>query len=154
MNCNAMKDRAWEFEDYLDGRLPEAESRAIESHMMACSECHEAMEAARLSMTLLRTTLEPAIVPGDEFWFRVRADILEKENELAGFWQPVESLAWKFSWAAAIVVALMGGYVMGLETRPELGAQAEVREIFRDPSIQPMDRDEVLLTLASRGNGR
>ncbi len=154
MTCKEYRQRMEVLEDFLDGRLSGPAAGVVEAHLEACAVCRGALEEARLGMALLRTSLEPAPVPGDEFWLRVRPGIVAEE-ETARFWQPFEALAWRFSMGAALVVALMSGYVLALETRlKDPLAQAEVREIFRDPAIQPADHDEVLMTLASKGNGR
>ncbi len=152
MRCKEYERLEPALADYLEGRVSPEARRAVDAHLVSCADCRHAMKDAGVSGLLLRAGWEAAPVPDAEFWFRVRA-ALRSEEKRAGFWQPVEALAWKMSWAAVLALALMTGYAVMQERDPALLANTpntEAREIIPEPEQQPRTGEEVLLTLVSR----
>lgn len=154
MACREYEHRLNQLEDYLEDRLDAASAAQVAAHLGDCPACREAVESAQFAGGLLRAGVEPAAVPGDEFWLRVAAGIREAEERRQQFWAPLEVLARRVSWSATIAVALLAAFVLvsdlrwpGTETVP----RNEVREIFPEPEQQPSNSDEVLLTLARNG---
>ena len=159
MACKEYSERLELFEDYLDGRLAEKASAEVAAHLESCTACREEMETARLAGMLLHAGLEPTAEPDGVFWTRMRARLREEEEKqrTADFWPSLEVLARRFSLSSAVALLLLFGVLMQTETReqtPPAQAQTEVREIFPDAVRQPIDRNEVLMSLASSGNGR
>ena len=154
MVCRMYQEREAELEAYLDGQLLGAEAATLETHLAGCPTCREALDEARTGGALVRAAILPTPDPGGAFWLRVQARIRGEEERLS-FWKPLEIVAWRVSWSAAVALALLVGYVLSIDFRPESrDIPAAQREIFQEPTQPPTDGDEVLLTLANRGNGR
>jgi anti-sigma factor RsiW len=159
MACKEYSERLDVFEDYLDGRLPAEAAAAVTAHFERCAACREEVESARLAGMLLRAGLEPTEEPGGVFWTRVRARLREEEEKqrVADFWPALEVLARRFTLTSAAALVLMFAVLLGTEPKETSIAtqgQLEVREIFPESVRQPADGNEVLLSLASNGNGR
>jgi anti-sigma factor RsiW len=159
MACKEYSERLDLFEDLLDGRLPEKASAAVTAHLESCAACREEVDTARLAGMLLRAGLEPTAAPDGVFWTRMRARLREEEEKqkASDFWPSLEVLARRFSLSSAVALLLLFGFLMQTEPReqsPPTPGQTEVREIFPDAVRQPIDRNEVLMSLASSGNGR
>lgn len=153
MACSAYENRLDELEDYLDGSLREDARAELERHLAGCAACREVLEEGRASGVLLREGLEPAPEATGAFWFRVLAGIRNGAGR-EDFWTSLEWLARRVAWSAGVAVLLLLGGVAAEEnvrlrvlTRP-----AEAREIFPEPTQQPENNEEVLLTLAGNGN--
>jgi anti-sigma factor RsiW len=159
MACKEYSERLDVFEDFLDGRLPAEAAAAVTSHLERCAACCEAVESARLAGMLLRAGLEPTEEPSGVFWTRVRARLREEEEKqmVADFWPALEVLARRFMLTSAAALVLLFGVLLGTEPKDQsfsTQGQTEVREIFPESVRQPADGNEVLLSLASNGNGR
>jgi anti-sigma factor RsiW len=159
MACREYAERLDVFEDYLDGRLPADAAAAVTAHFERCAACREEVESARLAGMLLRAGLEPTEEPSGVFWTRVRARLHEEEEKqrVADFWPALEVLARRFTLSSAAALVLMFAVLLGTEPKdPSIATQGqlEVREIFPESVRQPADGNEVLLSLASNGNGR
>jgi anti-sigma factor RsiW len=159
MACKEYSERLELFEDYLDGRLAADAAAAVTAHFERCAACREEMESARLAGRLLRAGLEPTLTPGGVFWTRVRARLREAEEKqrVTDFWPALEVLARRFTLTSAAALLVLFGFLIGSEPRDQSVAtpgQTEVREIFPESVRQPADRNEVLMSLASNGNGR
>jgi len=159
MACREYSERLDVFEDYLDGRLPAEAAAAVAAHFERCAACREEVESARLAGMLLRAGLEPTEEPSGVFWTRVRARLREEEGKhmVADFWPALEVLARRFMVTSAAALVLMFAVLLGTEPNDPMFStqgQLEVREIFPESVRQPADRNEVLLSLASNGNGR
>ncbi|MBI1749729.1 MAG: zf-HC2 domain-containing protein [Acidobacteria bacterium] len=159
MVCKEYSERLDLFEDYIDGRLPVTEVAAVSAHLERCSACRDEMDSARLAGTLLRAGLEPTAEPGGAFWTRVRARLHEEEEKLrvAEFWPALEIFARRLSLISAAALLVLFGYLAGLEWRDRnlpTVRQTDSRDLFPEPVRQPADQSEVLVSLASNGNGR
>ncbi len=159
MACREYETRLGDLEDYLSGRLETKAAEAVAGHLAGCAACREAVEAAEVSRRLVRAARPPVGEPGPTFAVRVRAAIRTEEARWLArgeFWRPLEVLAWRLSWSAALVLALLVAYLFSGDLRratPPVSRQPEIREIFPEPT-QPASRDEVLLTLAEKPNGK
>lgn len=159
MACKEYRGRLDRLEDYLDGRLDEAASREVTAHLERCTECRAEMEAAQLSVRLLREGVEPAPEASGVFWTRLRARVREEASaQGAGdFWPALELLARRLSLASALALLLLGAYLVDLEWQQGSlfgSQQSEARELFPEPVRQPANHEEVLVSLATNGNGR
>ena len=159
MACKNYSERLDLFEDLLDGRLQEAEAAEVTAHLESCAACREEVHTARLAGMLLRAGLEPTSEPDGVFWTRMRARLRE-EAELqnaAAFWPSLEVLARRFSLSSAVALLLLFAVLAATEPSEQTATgtgQTEIREIIPDNTRQPVDRNEVLMSLASTGNGR
>ena len=134
----------------------------VRGHLVHCERCRSAFEDAGLSRALLRWGIEPA-EPGFGFSTRVLAAIrAEQENRASAssiFWRPVENLAARVSVAAATAVLLLSFYVYAFvapRNRTAESAQDVPAALVPQPEIRPAPRtkDDVLMYLAERDNGR
>lgn len=159
MTCKEYSERLDLFEDFLDGRLPAETAATVTAHLERCSACREEVESARLAGPLLHAGLEPTPAPGGVFWTRVRARLREEEEKqrVTQFWPALEVLARRFTLTSAAALLLLFGYLIASETKEQnasASGSGEVREIFPESVRQPVNQNEVLVSLASNGNGR
>lgn len=157
MTCQTYQARLDELEDYIEGRLDAAVRAGVESHLAACNACREAVEAAREAVALLQAAeLERAPEPGLGFWTRLAARIRAEEASAADFWRSLEAFSWRMTWAAGVLLVLLGGYLLSfdiLQNHSSREQMVEFREVFPEPP-QPTTRGDVLLSLTTRDNGR
>ena len=152
MACPVYEKQMQTLEDYLGGRLEAAASEEVRVHTAACESCRLELDNARLAGELLRASLEPAPVVSGAFWTRLGVALRAAEEQQASFWGSFETWAWRWSLSAAMVVALMVGYVIG--TRYPMPRNSgpnglESREIFPEP--EPSANDDAVLLLARGG---
>jgi hypothetical protein len=153
----------------FETRLADAVDQAVESgqqlslgadlaaHVASCSQCREGVDAADLSRALLRWGLEPTPGAQPGFMTRVFAQIRAEEERRAAqkisFWAPLEHLAGRVALAACAAVMVMSFYIYAY-VEPSVSTQ-EVTELVQQPDTQqPQTPDEVLISLAERGNVR
>lgn len=159
MTCRNYHNRPEIWEDYVGGALPAVDAEQLRAHLESCAECRAEEDAVRSAGVLLRSAFTPAAAPSGTFWTRLRAQLREEESRLAvsgDFWGSLERLAWRLSLGAAALVVLLLGIVIGTQfpARSVDEISPETREVFPEPVVQPANRDEVLLELASARNGR
>jgi hypothetical protein len=152
-----------------EGKLADAVERAAEReqdvslsadlalHVSSCARCREGVENAELSRALLRWGLDPAEGPRPGFMTRVVASIRAEEERRAArkttFWSPLEHLAGRVAVAACAAVMVVSFYVYAYVAPNE--ASTDVTELVQQPDIQqPQTPDDVLISLAERGNVR
>ncbi|MFZ0821248.1 MAG: hypothetical protein WAM91_14360 [Candidatus Acidiferrales bacterium] len=152
-----------------EARLADAVDRAAEpgqelslgadlaAHVSSCAHCREGVDAAELSRALLRWGLEPTAGAQPGFMTRVFAQIRAEEERRAAqkitFWGPLEHLAGRVALAACAAVMVMSFYIYAY-VAPS-GTSQDVTELVQQPDIQqPQTPDEVLISLAERGNVR
>ncbi len=159
MTCKEYSERLDLFEDYLDGRLEAAAAAAVTAHLERCSACREAVESARLAGPLLRAAMEPTAEPDEVFWTRMRAHLREEEERtrVQDFWPALELLARRVTLTSAVALLVLFAFLFAAESKePAIPApgQTDLREIFPEQVRQPANQNEVLVSLASNGNGR
>ncbi len=147
MSCKEFKNREEELADYAEATASPDVARKLETHLAGCGECRKAVDEARRAGLLLRAGWEAAPVPGNEFWFRVRAGILAEEKR-AGFWLPLETWAFRFSFSAALGLALLTGYALTNEFDGDLGSGPVAESL--EPEQQPRSGDDVLWELVRK----
>lgn len=139
-------------EDYLSGIVdPE-----LDAHLSSCGHCQAALENARLAGAFVREVWEPAEDVGRGFLPGVMARIgeeLERRASPAAFWNPLEFLATRLSFTAAVLLLALSVYWAGFTSGRNLAppAQSEVIAVWVDstaPPTDPIGREEVLLSLA------
>lgn len=154
MICKAYQHRLEELEDYVQGRLDAAPAGELQAHLAVCVECRETLQMAAASGPWLRAGREATPAPGGVFWTRLGALLRaeeEKRSRRREFTGAMEWLAWRTATAALLAVVLLGGYAI---THPPVPPTAENRGgVFQEPE-HPGSEDEVLVTLATRQNGR
>jgi len=158
--------------EHYEARLEDAVGIAVErgeqialgddlaAHVSSCANCREALDAVTLSGSLLRSGLEPTAAPGPFFAKRVMAVIRAEEEHLAAqgsiFWRPVQHLAARMALVAAVLVMALTVYVYaapgGVTNAQSETAYELVPHQQLDP--QPQSKDEVLMSLVERDNGR
>ncbi len=160
MLCEHYRERLEALEDYLEGRLPTGERARLDEHLRRCAGCRAAIESAELATRILRHSgLAAAPEPDPGFAHRLVARLRAEQESAVDFWRSLEMFAWRMSWAAAILLIVLGGYLwtIDLSSSHEPMAQqepAEVQEIFPEPFQRPANQEEVLLSLTSNGSGR
>ncbi len=156
----ACKQYEARLEDLLEGGTEPAVPE-LAAHLERCDGCRRALEVAQFGRELLREALEPAGEPGAAFAARVVANIrFEEARRLSSgaFWRPLERLASRLALSAAAALLVLAVYLF--EYAPprhpdQIGAQGGVTEVFSDPAARPpANQDDVLMSLAERGNGR
>ncbi len=157
--CRNYRERLDVLEDYLEGRLPAQEQAQLAEHLGRCEHCAQALALAQLATQALREARLPrAPEPSLGFAQRVTARLRAEQQAIADFWHSLEVFARRVSWAAAILLLVLGGYLWTLDLPAHQQAvpqeTAEVQEIFPEPYQRPANQEEVLLSLTSNGTGR
>ncbi len=147
-------------EDHLSGTQAPPATNELEAHLAGCAGCREALEAARVSRQLLQESLESAGTPSGAFATRVVAAIHAEENRrlaAADFWRPLETLASRLAWTAAVALLVMTAFFFQFRATGGPGrfsTQTEISEGFPELGGQPAAQDEVLMTLAEGAHGQ
>ncbi|MFZ0414916.1 MAG: zf-HC2 domain-containing protein [Candidatus Acidiferrales bacterium] len=147
-------------EDYLSGDLPRLDAERLAVHLNACGDCRQALDDARLSSRLV-CLFDRAEEPGPGFTHLVMAHVNAAEQWLQqqkNFWRPLEALAWRLAFSAALVLAFLFAY--GLKTGMPVispaatSVAAQQRDTFLVPASSSSNGDEVLMAIADKRNGR
>ncbi len=154
MQCRKFEAR---YEDFLDG----AADPELRRHVAECANCRGALEDSRLAGRLLRQVWDPADEPRPAFVSGVIARIQEEKrraNSPAAFWRPLEFLASRLSFTAAMLLLALSAYLVGFAPRhspvvPAMQPQLTASD-FPQPPGEPISNEEVLQSLAVRNNGR
>jgi anti-sigma factor RsiW len=159
MICRDYRTRLDVLEDYLEGRLATSDQAQLSEHLSRCEPCARALAAAQLATQVLREARLPyAPEPSPGFAQRVTARLRVEQQAIADFWRSLEVFARRVSWAAAVLLLILGGYFWTLDqpAHQQRAQQepAEVQEIFPEPYQRPANQEEVLLSLTSNGTGR
>src|SRR5579863_5289374 len=115
MVCESWNEK---LDTYLDGELPEAETRSFDAHVRACHSC----SADALTRVQLKRTIQMAgrrFTPSAEFRRRVRQSIAPKPQRSFG-------LGWMFAAAVAIILAV------GALTSTYVGTRADRGQVFSE----------------------
>jgi hypothetical protein len=129
----------------------------LAAHVAVCPDCRAGVESVDLGRALLRWGLEPTAAAPMGFMTRVFAQIRAEEERRAAqkitFWGPLEHLAGRVALAACAAVMVMSFYIYAYVAPG--GTTQEVTELVQQPDTQqPQTPDEVLISLAERGNVR
>jgi hypothetical protein len=148
-------------EDYLGGALSRPLAENLAAHLESCSDCRAALDDARLS-SRLAGVFEEAGDPGPAFTRGVMARIGVAERwvrEQASFWHPIETLAWRLAFSAALALVLLFTYDLRAGNPPapptETTALAHQTDVVTIPvSSPPSGGDQVLLAIAEKYHER
>jgi anti-sigma factor RsiW len=158
-NMNGCEKFEAHLEDYLSGDLPRQDAGRLASHLNACSDCRQALEEARLASRLV-SLFDRAEEPGPGFTRLVMARVNAAETWLQqqrNFWRPLEALAWRLAFSAALVLVFLFAYSLRSASEPQqaeapaiFGAQSDsfARPAAFSPS--PANSNEVLMAIAER----
>ncbi|HEV2288127.1 MAG TPA: zf-HC2 domain-containing protein [Candidatus Acidoferrales bacterium] len=144
-------------EDYLSGDLPRHDAERLASHLNACTDCRQALEEARLASRLVGL-FDRAEEPGPGFTRLVMARVSTAElwlQQQKNFWRPLEALAWRLAFSAALVLVFLFAYEIRA-SNPEVVPPASAvlvqqADTFVTPAYgSPSNSDEVLLAIAER----
>jgi hypothetical protein len=149
-------------EDSLDGQLDAARAKSVTEHARSCAACRSALDEAEAASRFLRVAgplLDRADDPGPAFsrivMARIRAEAGRSEEK--SIWQPFVSFGWRFAISASLALALLIGYATTSQPSNQkfaLAQRTEARDLFSDPSTNPITRGEVLLVVAENKNAR
>jgi anti-sigma factor RsiW len=115
MVCESWKET---LETYLDGELPEAETRSFDAHVRGCHSC----SADALTRVQMKRTIQVAgrrFTPSAEFRRRVQQRIAPKPQRSLG-------LGWMFFAAAAVIL------VVGAVTSTYVGTRSGGGQLFSE----------------------
>ena len=160
VECNQMQDLleaaaarhplAASVEEFLEG-LPQAQRR----HFAECGSCREAVQDLFATRKLFEGIASHTEGAGPWFSRRVMAAIATRERELAlrvSPWTAVPRFASRLAWATAIVL-LVGSTWLYERPAPvakkQPAAVASPEYLFEAP-VPPMNRDDVLISMAER----
>ena len=150
-------------EDYLAGELSRPAAEQLLAHLNQCSECRETLEEARLSGKLVRGAFEPAEEPGPAFTHLVMAKINVAESwlrEQRNFWRPLEAIAWRLAFTAALALVFMFAYGMQMNRMttaapaPQATLFTQPADTFSAPTPVPSSDDDVLMAIVERHHER
>jgi len=144
--------------NYLETYLRDSKDPGIpqdfHAHLQACNSCVEQLELVAGQSQLLRALREVGQEPRAGFYARVmnRIEECKPDSIWSVFLEPV--LGRRLAYACAALVLLMGTYLVS--TEPGDHGPAPMTVISQDRStadvdgtVQPKDRDAVLVSLAS-----
>ena len=115
MVCETWKAK---LDTYLDGELPEAETRTFDGHVRSCQSC----SADALTRIQMKRTIQVAgrrFTPSAEFRRRVQQGIASKPRRSLG-------LGWMFALAAAVILAV------GAVTSTYVGTRSDRGQVFSE----------------------
>ena len=121
-------------QQYLDGELPESESRIAEKHLNECANCGDSLAEMRKRANANHSRLDvlsPVDKPMDGALFYAR--VMARKSE-----PPARKWRWKPAWAAAIAISVL---VAGLYFRPVRAWATEFLSLFRVQQIAVLQFD-------------
>jgi anti-sigma factor RsiW len=115
MVCETSKTK---LDTYLDGELPEAETRIFDAHVRSCQSC-SADALTRIQMKRAIQVAGRRFTPSAEFRRRVQQGIASKPRRSLG-------LGWMFALAAAVILAV------GAVTLSYVGTRSDRGQVFSE----------------------
>src|SRR5271167_1481861 len=115
MVCEIWKAK---LDTYLDGELPEAETRTFDGHVRSCQSC-SADALARIQMKRTIQVAGRRFTPSAEFRRRVQQGIASKPRRSLG-------LGWMFALTAAVILAV------GALTLTYVGTRSDRGQVFSE----------------------
>lgn len=145
-------------DDYSRGELPRATADRLVAHLGTCGSCREALDDLRISAKLVGAAFEQVENPGRGFTRLVMARLKVTEQPLQGqgsFWRPFEALALRMAFSAALALALLFAYSVGMNreaaTTPVTSVSSQQPDIFALPvPAVPSSGDDVLMTTTEK----
>jgi predicted anti-sigma-YlaC factor YlaD len=102
MNCQAIREQ---FDERLDGRLPESEQAVFDAHIASCADCRPEWQAYAGAWEVLER--QPGIKPSFGFVERTLRRLDEPPSESRSwFWQP--AVRWATLAAAVVMLSVIG----------------------------------------------
>lgn len=159
MGCPAYRAR---LEDSLSGGVADIDrDSGLRAHLDECVHCREALETALLASELVRDARKFEPEPSEVFVTRVMAAIRQQEGRLiapSAIWRPLALLASRFALVAAVALLALSLYLAeagpaGGTTTVQTATPAAVSADFPQPPAAPSTPDDVLISLAEKGNG-
>jgi len=146
-------------EDYLQGGLPRTTANRLTLHLETCGNCKEVLDDLRISSRLMAGAFEKAADPGSGFARFVMARINTAEHWLqrqTSFWRPFETIAWRLTFSAALLLAFLFAYGIRVNSQPSVTSMSvQQPDIFTVPvSTVPSNSDEVLMAITERHHER
>src|SRR5262249_34438980 len=124
-------------------RLSDEERSKIESHIVTCSGCLRAYQAARASAALLRARAEEIVEPTPYFRTRVMAALAEsafrQESTMAALWKPVRAMVASMVLVVAILLALT--YVDNFNVQTDAPYPSYESTLYSPESVVLENRD-------------
>ena len=115
MVCESWKEN---LDTYLDGELPEAETRSFDGHVRSCQSC-SADALTRVGMKRAIQVAGKRFTPSAEFRRRVQQDIASKPRRSLG-------LGWMFAIAAGVIL------VVATLTSTYVGTRSDRGQVFSE----------------------
>jgi predicted anti-sigma-YlaC factor YlaD len=136
-----------------EGKASIAADSRLDRHLQSCVDCREALNDAVAASKLIQHA-RPLKDSSPAFVMRVMAPVREAGAVAPTIWRPLELLASRVALVAAVILLALSVYLR--EFAPPRGAVAvngttEIG-ILPEPPAQPANADDVLMTLADRGN--
>lgn len=131
MDCNNCRDM---IDDYLEGKLAEAQQSAFESHLQSCSECAELLRVQRLSDSVIK--YEKSLSPGFFLTEKIMAGIEKPGESETVFTRILRPALLTLSVAAAIFAGVMIGSIY--KTSPGYQVPVELT-LMNDIQIESLD---------------
>ncbi len=145
-----------QLEEYLSDPNDLNISREFHAHLAACPECSQALKTLSFQTSLLQSLRAPDnLEPSSRFYSKVMSQIEERTPD--SFWLTFlePGFGKRLAFACGALVLLMGTYIVSTEPSEHVAAPNGVvmsqdrTSDFEDGSIQPKQRDAVLVTLAA-----
>jgi hypothetical protein len=102
MTCTELRLR---FDDYVRGRLSDAEAAALESHLESCAACEALLGSETAPVEAIRS-LPRAVSPREDLWPGIGARLAPREPALR---RRVAVPRWMLAAAAMLLVAVSSG---------------------------------------------
>ncbi len=147
-----------EYQASLEDAVSEGKARIqpdsqLQRHLENCADCRQALGDA-LEASKLMQHARPLNDASAAFVTRVMASVRAAGAAPPTIWRPLELLASRVAMVAAVILLALSVYLR--EFAPPRGAVAvngntEIG-VLPEPPAQPANADDVLMTLAERGN--
>ena len=121
MTCAELRLR---LDDYVGGRLSDAEAAALESHLESCAACEALLESEAAPVDAIRS-LPRAVSPREDLWPGIGARLTRREP---GLRRRVAVPRWVLAAAAVLLVAVSSGATALLLNREP--SRLPVRPVF------------------------
>ncbi|PYU35204.1 MAG: hypothetical protein DMG31_04450 [Acidobacteria bacterium] len=150
-----------EYQASLEDVLREGEAyiephSALDRHLQGCPNCRQALNDALVASKLMRHARYPENALSPAFVTRVMTSIREATQAVPNaLWRPLELLASRMALVAAVVLLALSVYLR--EFAPARGTvgvngPVEIGAGMPEPPAQPVDADEVLISLSDTGD--